>query len=86
MTDARYEAERRADTKAVEIVVHAVQEALAVIDDHDPVRNPARCLRQIRRLLDNPNLRVAITRLAADVPLGPASLVPDAPGEQMERR
>jgi hypothetical protein len=82
MTDVRLDAERRTDSRAVEIVVHVVQEALTVIDTHDPVRNPARCLRQIRRLLDDPNLRIALTRLAADVPLGPASLVPEAPHDR----
>ena len=40
----------------------------AVIDDHDPDRNPARCMRQLRRLFDNISLRAAIRRLAAEMP------------------
>jgi hypothetical protein len=61
-------------SRDLEIIVQALQEALTVIDDHDPVRNPARCMRQIRRLLDDANLRIAVRRLAADIPL-----VPDPP-------
>jgi hypothetical protein len=33
------------------------------------VRNPSRCMRQIRRVLDNSDLRIAVTRLGADIPL-----------------
>jgi hypothetical protein len=61
-------------SRDLEIIVQALQEALTVIDDRDPVRNPARCMRQIRRLLDDANLRIAVRRLAADIPL-----VPDPP-------
>jgi hypothetical protein len=70
MTAARYEPERRPETasKDLELVVRALQEAFAVIDDHDPDRNPARCMRQLRRLLDNISLRTAARRLAADLP------------------
>jgi hypothetical protein len=70
MTAARFEPERRAETamKDLELVVQALQEAFAVIDDHDPDRNPARCMRQLRRLLDNISLRTATRRLAADLP------------------
>jgi hypothetical protein len=49
-------------------LVHVLREALTVIDDYDPDRNPSRCMRQIRRLLDKPALRVAVTRLGADIP------------------
>jgi hypothetical protein len=52
----------------LQLMVHALEAALMVIDDHDPDRNPARCTRQIRRILDNPDLRIAIRRLAADMP------------------
>jgi hypothetical protein len=61
-------------SKDLEVILHALQEAITVIDDHDPVRNPARCMRQIRRLLDDVNVRIAVRRLAADSPL-----VPDSP-------
>ena len=74
MTDTRFDAERRADdttAKDLELVVHALQEAISVIDDHDPDRNPARCMRQLRRLFDNITLRAAIRRLAAELPLPP---------------
>jgi hypothetical protein len=54
--------------KDLEILVQALREALTVIDDHDPIRNPSRCMRQIRRLLDNTDLRFAVTRLGADIP------------------
>jgi hypothetical protein len=70
MTDTRMDAERRADTasKDLELVVNALQEAISVIDDHDPDRNPARCMRQLRRLFENINLRAAMRRLAAALP------------------
>ena len=55
--------------KDLELMVLALQEAVTVIDDYDPDRNPARCMRQIRRLLDNTDLRIAIARAAADMPL-----------------
>jgi hypothetical protein len=55
--------------KDLEVLVHVLREALTVIDDYDPDRNPSRCMRQIRRLLDKPALRVAVTRLGADIPL-----------------
>lgn len=73
MANARFEPERRADMplKDLELVVHVLQEAFAVIDDHDPDRNPARCMRQLRRLFDNVNVRAAIRRLAAELPSGP---------------
>lgn len=76
MSDLRIDSERRSmsSSKDIEIIIQALQEAITVIDDHDPVRNPARCMRQIRRLLDDVNLRIAVRRLAADIPL-----VPDAP-------
>jgi hypothetical protein len=75
MTDTRFDAERRDDTasKDLELVVHALQEAVSVIDDHDPDRNPARCMRQLRRLFDNISLRAAIRRLAAELPPPPES-------------
>jgi hypothetical protein len=67
MTNARIKSERRSEppSKDLELMVHVLQQAIAVIDDCDPDRNPARCMRQLRRLFDNPNLRVAITRVAA---------------------
>ena len=58
-------------SKDLELVVRALQEAFAVIDDHDPDRNPARCMRQLRRLFDNISVRAAIRRLAAELPLPP---------------
>jgi len=78
MTDTRFDAERRDETaskdlKDLELVVQALQEAISVIDDHDPDRNPARCMRQLRRLFDNISLRAAIRRLAAELPLPPES-------------
>jgi hypothetical protein len=75
MTEARFEAERRSDMspKDLELIVHVLQEAFTVIDDHDPDRNPARCMRQLRRLFDNINVRAAIRRLAAEIPLAPES-------------
>jgi hypothetical protein len=78
MTEASFDAERRADTssKDLELVVDALQKALTVIDEHDPDRNPARCMRQLRRLLANQNLRAAIARLAPDSPLAPGSTDP----------
>lgn len=73
MTEARLDPERRADraSKDLALVVHALTEALEVIDIHDPDRNPVRCMRQLRRLLDNSNLRAAVRRLASDRPLAP---------------
>ena len=73
MANAGFEAERRADmpSKDLELVVHVLQEAFSVIDDHDPDRNPARCMRQLRRLFENISLRAATRRLAAELPLGP---------------
>jgi hypothetical protein len=61
-------------SKDLEVILQALREAISVIDEHDPVRNPARCMRQIRRLLDDVSVRVAVRRLAADIPL-----VPDPP-------
>ncbi len=73
MTAAQFESERRAETasKDLALVVQALQDAFAVIDDHDPDRNPARCMRQLRRLFDNISLRAATRRLAAEVPDAP---------------
>jgi hypothetical protein len=70
MADTRFDTYRRSDTMAkdVGLVVRALQEAISVIDDHDPDRNPARCMRQLRRLFDNVSLRAAARRLAADLP------------------
>ena len=78
MTDTRMDAERRADTtsKDLELVVRALQEAISVIDDHDPDRNPARCMRQLRRLFENISLRAAMRRLAAELPPPPESRRP----------
>lgn len=75
MAEARFEADRRDDmtSKDLELVVHALLEAFSVIDDHDPDRNPARCMRQLRRLFDNVSVRAAARRLAADIPLAPDS-------------
>ncbi|MCC6888935.1 MAG: hypothetical protein IT536_10400 [Hyphomicrobiales bacterium] len=75
MAEGRIESERHpsALTQDVERIVQVLREAIMVIDDYDPDRNPARCMRQIRRLLDDPALRMALTRVAAAAPL-----VPDA--------
>jgi len=51
----------------LDLVVGVLDEALAVIHDYDPHRNPARCMRQLRRLLDTPNLRTAMRRLRENV-------------------
>lgn len=56
-------------SKDLELIVQALLEAFSVIDDHDPDRNPARCMRQLRRLFDNVSLRAAARRLANDLPL-----------------
>jgi tRNA C32,U32 (ribose-2'-O)-methylase TrmJ len=71
MIDVRMTTERRSErsSKDLEVMLHALQEAVTVIDDFDPDRNPARCMRQLRRLLDNTDLRIAIARLAAGMPL-----------------
>lgn len=76
MSDIRLAHRRAADSrrspeppKDLEVILHVLREALTVIDDYDPVRNPSRCMRQIRRLLDKPALRVAVTRLGANIPL-----------------
>jgi len=58
-------------SKDLELVVQALLEAFSVMDDHDPDRNPARCMRQLRRLFDNASLRAAARRLAVDLPLDP---------------
>lgn len=70
MTDARFDVGRRAvlPPKDLETIVLALEQALSVIDDFDPDRNPARCMRQLRRLFDNPKVRAAVRRLAADMP------------------
>jgi hypothetical protein len=75
MSETRFDAERRADTasKDLELVLNALQEAISVIDDHDPDRNPARCMRQLRRLFDNVSLRAAMRRLVAALPPPPES-------------
>jgi hypothetical protein len=70
MNDMRVSHRRAsAPPKDLEILVHALREALSVIDDHDPDRNPSRCMRHIRRLLDNSDLRFAVTRLGAEIPM-----------------
>ena len=73
MAEARFDAERRPDMapKHMALVVRALLEAFSVIDDHDPDRNPARCMRQLRRLFDNVSVRAAARRLAANLPLPP---------------
>lgn len=60
-----------ASSKDLELIVQVLREAIMVIDDYDPDRNPARCMRQIRRLLDATSLRIALIRVAADIPLAP---------------
>ncbi len=57
----------------VELIVHTLEQAFEIIDEHDPHRNPARCMRQLRRLFDNSSLRAAVRRLALDVPHAPDS-------------
>jgi len=52
----------------VELVVHTLEQALDVIDEQDAYRNPARCVRQLRRLFDNSVLRAAVRRLASAGP------------------
>jgi hypothetical protein len=78
MADTRFDADRRNGTmsKDLDLVVRALQEAISVIDDHDPDRNPARCMRQLRRLFDNISLRAAMRRLAAELPPPPESRRP----------
>ena len=74
MTDAPIRfARRRSDmfAKDRELILDALQESLRVIDHYDADRNPARCMRQLRRIFDNPELRAAITRLAAGIPRTP---------------
>ena len=73
MIDARVNTRQRgaSSLKDLELIAHALQEAITVIDDYDPARNPARCMRQIRRLLDDPKLRLAVERLVAEIPLLP---------------
>jgi len=73
MNEGRFD-ERRPDaaSKDLDLLVHALQGALGVIDDHDPDRNPVRCMRQLRRLLDNSNVRAAVKRLA-DRPVAAAA-------------
>lgn len=70
MVDARIMTGRRPERslRDLELMVLALQQAVTVIDECDPDRNPARCMRQLRRLLDNTDLRVAIARAAADLP------------------
>jgi len=66
MIDARIIPDRsERSSKDLKLMVQALQEAVTVIDDCDPDRNPARCMRQLRRLLDNTDLRIAIARAAA---------------------
>jgi len=76
MTDARVNTGQRiaSSSKDLELIAHALQEAITVIDDYDPARNPARCMRQIRRLLDDPKLRMAVERLVAEMPLLPDAI------------
>jgi len=73
MAEARFDFERRdgMTPEDQELVVRVLLEAFSVIDDHDPDRNPARCMRQLRRLLDNIGVRAAARRLAAELPLPP---------------
>ena len=63
--------ERRSkrSSKDLELIVKTLQLAVTVIDDHDPDRNPVRCMRQLRRLLNDTDLRVAMARVAADMSL-----------------
>jgi hypothetical protein len=70
MADVRIITEGHSErsSKDLELLVHALQQAVTVIDECDPDRNPARCMRQLRRLLDNTDLRIAIARIAADMP------------------
>jgi hypothetical protein len=78
MSEASFDAERRADasSKDLALILHALQEAFAIIDEPNSDRNPARCMRQLRRLFGNPNLRAAINRLAPKPPLAPNSTGP----------
>ena len=50
-------------SKDLDLIVSVLEEALTVIDDNDPDRNLVRCMRQLRRLFDTPNLRSAVRRL-----------------------
>jgi hypothetical protein len=70
MAEVRMSKQRSVEPpKDLAILVQTLRDALTVIDDCDPDRNPARCMRQIRRLLDNTDVRIAVTRVAADIPI-----------------
>jgi hypothetical protein len=78
MSEASFDDERRADasSKDLALVLQALQKAIAIVDEPNSDRNPARCMRQLRRLFGNANLRAAINRLAAEPPLAPNSTDP----------
>jgi hypothetical protein len=73
MSEANFDAERRADapSKDLRLILHALQEAFAILDEPNSDRNPARCMRQLRRLFGDPKLRAAISRVAPEPPLAP---------------
>jgi hypothetical protein len=62
MGRARFRFEPSTD---VELVVDTLEQALEIIDEQDPYRNPARCMRRLRRLFDNSALRAAVRRIAS---------------------
>jgi tRNA C32,U32 (ribose-2'-O)-methylase TrmJ len=64
MGEAKIPNERRPHPSSdLAVVVAALEEALTIIDDHAPDRNPTRCMRQLRRLLNNSHLRSVVKRL-----------------------
>ena len=70
MRQGRFQLEPRTD---VELVVHTIEQAFEIVDEHDSHRNPARCMRQFRRLFDNIALRAAVRRLALAEPRAPGA-------------
>jgi hypothetical protein len=70
MGQARFHFEPSTD---VELVVNTIEQVFEIIDEQHTYRNPARCMRRLRRLFDNSTLRAAVRRLAAAVPQAPKS-------------
>ena len=59
------------DERDLALAVHALHQAFAIVESYEPdQRNPSRYMRQLRRVLRNPDLQAAVGRLSRNAVLG----------------
>jgi hypothetical protein len=59
------------DEKDLTLALQALHQAFAIVESYEPdQRNPSRYMRQLRRVLRNPDLQAAVSRLSRSAALG----------------